>query len=503
MNNSTRPLGITILSGRWTRCLTVATAISLSGLVAPDGFAQSSTDELSREQILELEEREALRLIQLQDNPEMLYRSRIATLQTACSNGAFELGLDPNEWTGGHGTVIPSSGDPDFANFTASLTGGNLNEATAHQTWTTVGTDPTGISQVAPFGLQGPGDVSSRSVRIGNARSGRGSELLSKTFTVTAAESVIKFWYAAVFEDPGHPVAQQPSFWVRVLDSTGTEVPNLVNFGNNSDKIVSNQTNPFFEELENSNPTVVYRDWSCAEINLSEHIGQTVTVQFITEDCTQSGHYGYAYIDNFCGTCQGDKSGSITLDQSPKVACGMGDLCFDYTLPVAGDSTGTATIELTLMQSGAVVSTIASPTLATGTRHCFSIDPSSINLTPGPSSFDFMATATFSISGTTLAPKTVGTMQDGFRPGRNNDYEVECSCDQVCCLAPCCVEGDCVETTERSCNGIGGLFQPDESSCKIGKCRLGDLCFSTSRTRCLASDGVWLGDKACPPDISL
>jgi hypothetical protein len=30
-----------------------------------------------------------------------------------------------------------------------------------------------------------------------------------------------------------------------------------------------------------------------------------VTVEFVTEDCAQFGHYGYAYLDNFCGTCPG------------------------------------------------------------------------------------------------------------------------------------------------------------------------------------------------------
>jgi hypothetical protein len=78
-----------------------------------------------------------------------------------------------------------------------------------------------------------------------------------------------------------------------------------------------------------------------AEIDLSGQVGKTVTVQFLTEDCALGGHYGYAYVDNFCGLCDDPSSGSIKFAQAASTNCGPGKLCFDYTLRTAGNQTGT------------------------------------------------------------------------------------------------------------------------------------------------------------------
>jgi len=347
-----------------------------------------------------------------------------AMAQTACGNGDFESDLDAAEWAGGRGSV-PDSGDPDFASFVAGLQGGPLSSASSRQTLVTAGTDTTvGINQVAPVGLDGTPGGSTRAVRIGNAVDNFGSELLSKTFTVTAAESVIRFWYAAVFEDPGHPPHQQPSFWVRVVDSTGAVLPGVVDLGNNSDKLVSDGTNPFFVLHQGG---VLYRDWSCAQIDLSGHVGETVTVQFVTEDCAQGAHFGYAYVDNFCGSCQGDPSGTIEVNPSASTSCGPGQVCFDFTLPAAGSTTGTAVITLDIRQNGGLAQALTSPLLTEGNRHCFALDPASIpGLLGNLGSFDIVATAQFAIDNTPLAPKSAGAAPDGIRAGLNNDYKINC-----------------------------------------------------------------------------
>jgi len=56
-------------------------------------------------------------------------------------------------------------------------------------------------------------------------------------------------------------------------------------------------------------PNVWYKDWTPISVNLSDYAGQTVTIEFITSDCTQGGHFGYAYFD-VNSTCDGTISGS-------------------------------------------------------------------------------------------------------------------------------------------------------------------------------------------------
>lgn len=370
---------------------------TLALLVLLTGAAMVHTDELTPQQRQEIEQREAYRQWLLQTHRTQLYEHAV-TGQTACGNGDFEKDIaSSTEWSGAYGTV-PPTGDPNFASFTAGIMGGALNLPTSRQTRVpnafNPGADPiAGISQVAPGG-------SRYAVRIGNSAAGAGAELLSKTFTVDAANSLIGFSYALVFEDPEHEPHEQPSFWVRVLNASGTPIAGLVDLGNGSDKAVADRANPYFKTLRGG--AIVYRDWSCAQINLSELIGQTVTIQFVVEDCTKTGHFGYAYLDDVCGTC--GVGPRINFDAGSNT-CGVGQLCFDYVVPSAGATTGSAQIKVQIRQNNAVVATLDSGLLTSGTNYCFPIDPAAIpglSLTGG--SFDYTATGTFRIGTTALAP---------------------------------------------------------------------------------------------------
>lgn len=361
------------------------------------GATMAAADELTPQQQNEIQQREHYRLWLLQTGHTEPYDS-ITAVQDACDNGNFERVLGA-EWSGAYGRVLPN-GDPDFANFTAGIVSGPLNVSSSRQTRVpnsaNPGNDPiTGISQVAP------GTGSLNAVRIGNSVNGAGSELLSKTFVVSAARPVIGFAYALVFEDPQHLPHEQPSFWVRVLDASGNVIPGAADLGNGSDKAVADRTNPYFKTLNNG--TIVYRDWSCAYIDLRNYVGQTVKVEFIVEDCTQTGHYGYAYLDELCGACVGPTK--LEYDAGGSTTCGAGRICFDYSLPSVGGVTGTVQIKLEIRQNNAVVATLNSPVLTSGTNYCFPVNPATIpGLSASAGSFQFSAVGDFRINTTTLAP---------------------------------------------------------------------------------------------------
>lgn len=439
--------------------------------------------ELTFEEYLGFATGEFLRLRALEKNPASRYRpggARPVRANTACGNGGFEDagGLTSAEWSGGHGAMVGTV--VDFTNFTSGLFPGAIGDVNAHQTLvTTSAQDPfVGINMTGPNTLINQ-PVSGNAVRIGNAVTGARAELLSKTFTVTPSDTLIRFWYAVVFQDPGHPPSWQPAFQVRVLDnSSGTPVvkPGLADLGNGTPMIFADSMNPLFQvKTVPGKEPIVFKDWSCAQINLSTLVGKNVTIQFVTQDCSAGGHWGYAYIDDVCGTCKGSPAGDLTFAAN-STSCGKGNICFDFTLPTAqnaaGSVTGTAVITLDIYQNGTKLTLtppLVSPTLtsASGTNYCFGIiDPVNIpGIDPTAGGFDFVANGTFTL-GTNVQVLSVGTVPDGRLPGSNNDYKIACGGGETtdgCCLGKnLVVNGDFEKEGEKPLSDYEVVENPDQ-----------------------------------------
>ena len=406
---------------------------------ARDRFSKLIDPEISFERFVELEQAEAKRMQALADGTTSAYKRGLPGM-TTCGGGDFDGAIDQGQWQGAYGTLQQMTGNDPFANFTAGIAGGAIQLATSHQTWVPPGVDPTvGIPTTAP--------VSTGAVRIGNTAVMYGVDLLSKTFTVTAAKNVIKFWYAVVLQNPaGHDAAVQPYFWVRVTDTaTGAIIPGAIDLGGGADKIVSDPNNPFLQSKQVAGVTILYKNWTCAQINLANSVGRQVTVEFITADCGLSAHWAYAYVDNFCGSCAGSPTGDFNFNAASSSGCGPGRLCFDYTLPRSPTgTTGTVQIALDIFQNGNLVTTLGSGVLSTGGQYCFPIDPSAIaGLDPALEGFDFVATGNFMIGQTPLAPLSVGAAPGGLRPGRNNDYQLTCKAFSYAVKFVCGNQPDC------------------------------------------------------------
>jgi hypothetical protein len=353
------------------------------------------------------------------------------TTNTICGNGTFEPAntLDNAQWDGAFGQ-LSATGTVIFGNLTEGIAGGPNNSAASRQTIvdnsTMDETVPT-LSRVAPGG-------STKALRIGNAVGGEGTELVSKRITVTSAQTILRFMYAVVFQDPDnntHTLEEHPSFWVRVVDcSNGMPLSNVVNLGNGQDKLIANAADPFFQSANNGN--VAFRDWSCGTINLSAHIGRTVVIQFITEDCTQSGnggHAGYAYIDNLCGDCPVPGGGALSL--ASQSSCGQGQICFNYTRQQVNGVSGSVQLNLAIYQNGMLLQTLPSPTLINGTQYCFNINPTTIpGINDALGGFDYVVTGNFTVNGF-VSQIILGNPPTGQTSGQNNDYRIYCI-DQCC-----------------------------------------------------------------------
>ncbi|MDO8998597.1 MAG: PKD domain-containing protein [Bacteroidota bacterium] len=151
---------------------------------------------------------------------------------------------------------------------------------------TGAGNDPAGGFPVVATG-------GNFSLRIGNNITGGQADRVEQTFMVNAANANFTYRYAVVFQDPGHTVAQQPSFQIVMLDSLANQIPCTFYNVSAGGNIPGFFNSPTFNG-------VVYKPWTNVIVDLTNYIGQNVTIRFTTFDCALGGHYGYAYIDGSC-----------------------------------------------------------------------------------------------------------------------------------------------------------------------------------------------------------
>lgn len=294
------------------------------------------------------------------------------SISTCKANGDFEKATI-TDWTGENNGVQPRSATtilhtPPWISNPAGISSGAYNADSSHQTLVGPGNDPV---VGAPLQMVHPGG-GTQSVRIGNSFNYYGAESLSKTFAVTAADTTIGFWYAVVLNDGGTShtsTGSNPEFIVRILDASGNDITgNRVNLGGNSNKLISDASNPLFTNIPSMQ--VNWKDWACSQIDLSGLVGQTITIEFETHDCRYGAHWAYAYIDDFCTTCGKGKEGWVEAVKS-NPTCGAGKLCFDATMPNASGTIGQAKLNLSIIQNGVTLTTMASPTLTADGQYCF------------------------------------------------------------------------------------------------------------------------------------
>ncbi len=117
---------------------------------------------------------------------------------------------------------------------------------------------------------------------------------LRRTFVVN--QDFISFSYALFFQNPsdgGHQNdTKYPYYQVRLLSNTS-----------NSPVLYQRNVNTSSSGFSYNAPkNLLYTGWQCEKINTSAFMGQTVTLEINISNCGNSGHIGYGYFDDFCGT---------------------------------------------------------------------------------------------------------------------------------------------------------------------------------------------------------
>jgi len=166
----------------------------------------------------------------------------------------------------------------------------------------------SGLDFFGGFPVVAPG--SKHSAQVGDALNGAYGEQLQQTFKVNADNVYFTYRYAVVLNDNGHIASQQPFFLITMLDALNDTVPC------STYKVTASASIPGFVTSTQSafGAPVRYKSWTTITVDLNAYLNQYVTIVFLTGDCTQTGHFGYAYVDAVCGDtgqdyfCPGDSS---------------------------------------------------------------------------------------------------------------------------------------------------------------------------------------------------
>jgi hypothetical protein len=115
------------------------------------------------------------------------------------------------------------------------------------------------------------------------------SSLTQTAVVPTSKNPVVRFYWAAVLEDPQHPAEAQPYVDVSVV---------------NQSKGMTLYKKRFYANDPSYSGWVSYDGgnwkgipWQLAEINVLKYVGDTLILKVEAADCAYSGHGGYAYLD--------------------------------------------------------------------------------------------------------------------------------------------------------------------------------------------------------------
>lgn len=203
-----------------------------------------------------------------------------------CDNVDFELGTWQHWFPYVADVNFPGTTHTNYAiqNLTTGTSGFGAN---AQHTIVTGGVDMNApaITKLNPRG-------GTYSIQLGDEGGGFEVSRIIHKAQITAFKPYFTYDFAVVFNDPsGHPANEVPFFTVEFLDTNNLPIPSCGNYD-----VISQTT--AFQRVGTSNWK--YKPWARITVDLSNYIGQEITVQFTVADCGYGAHAGRAYIDGNC-----------------------------------------------------------------------------------------------------------------------------------------------------------------------------------------------------------
>lgn len=205
----------------------------------------------------------------------------------------------------GFGQLCPPNLDAEFGDFAnwqcyggTVAAGGNTNVISVNSSGPlsnqhlVYSNQVTSVDAYGQFPLSCP-NGSGYSIKLGNDEGGKFAERVSYTFNIpaNANEYSLLYWYAVVFQNPNHEEYQQPRFMAKVYDESSGEEITCASF-----TYVGSSGLPGFQQ-SSVNHEIIFKSWTPVTVNLNGLADHRIKIEFTTSDCTQGGHFGYAYVD--------------------------------------------------------------------------------------------------------------------------------------------------------------------------------------------------------------
>ncbi|WP_317896751.1 gliding motility-associated C-terminal domain-containing protein [Aurantibacillus circumpalustris] len=123
-------------------------------------------------------------------------------------------------------------------------------------------------------------------------------ESLTRTLSVTATMNVLDVAYM-ILTNGAHNCCESPGFRMTISSSTCAIVFNSTcpNLGNSPTFYV-----PVTGQLSTNPNSIMFSKWRVKRFDLTDYIGQNVTLTINACGCLFDGHFGYAYVDTRFGT---------------------------------------------------------------------------------------------------------------------------------------------------------------------------------------------------------
>ncbi len=148
-------------------------------------------------------------------------------------------------------------------------------------------------------------------VRLGSMHEYQKSQLLGYTFIVDNSNKILTFNWMAVFTDIGHPDNIKSYFKWYMVKGHGFSKNGLTNkeknlYNKSHHTIKSNNTeypittSTYTYPGSDKKTGLFYTQWNCERYDLSDFVGEEVTIWFTTSDCDDRGCKCYAYIEGLC-----------------------------------------------------------------------------------------------------------------------------------------------------------------------------------------------------------
>ncbi|MFO7867717.1 MAG: hypothetical protein R6U95_00285 [Bacteroidales bacterium] len=268
----------------------------------------------------------------------VLHSNVYAQFETSSENSDFEYG-DFTNWTGAIGHW--EDGRTDDAHIVIDQE--DVLVEGRHTIISELEYDENGCGELPTL----PPDGGNHVARLGNAVNGAQVEQLKYTMEVTEENALFIYKYAVVFQDPDHPDNRQPFFDLQILDENDELVDPVCGYnhivsGPDAEGFQSCEIWTYIEwEYEFQWVTVRWKPWTTVALDLTPYIGQTITLEFTNADCSESGHWSYAYMEVLTGAMEIDVT-ACDYDLDATLEAPPGFSSYEWS---TGDTTQSITLD--------------------------------------------------------------------------------------------------------------------------------------------------------------